>query len=355
MKNNIKYIVLLTIVLLSSCKDDKVKVVEIPDKLQGFVDSFILEGQKRGVEVNIDDLIMEFESDLEVGGSPAAGLCRTQGDNTPVILIDTTSSNWTLNLSSREQLVFHELGHCYLGRPHIENRMPNGNFRSIMRPSGEQLYGPNLGAFKREFYLDELFSQQTMRPSWADLTAYSSHAALQRSAFFVDDFSNNDKGWLVGSGSNVERKILGGVYDFKSLTTSNTIVSTQDILMPEEGNFEIEVDISFQNENSFAAFIWGGQNLTVKDYNFVYLTAESVVLIGTLDEGFESTLEVMFSNNGSSTTLTIRHVDGFYYIYLDEVQIETLEYKLINGVSGGLGVGPGGHVQFDNLRVYKLD
>ena len=345
---------LIFLCLLDSCKDEKVKVVEIPASLQHYLDDFVFEGQERGIEVVIDDLIIRFEEDLEVDGNPAAGLCRTQGNKTPIILLDTTSTNWTLNESSREQLVFHELGHCYLDRQHIDSRMPNGNFRTIMRPSGEQLYGPDLNAFKRNFYLQELFKPETARPSWADLTAYSAQAGLQRTTLINEDFSDNSNNWPIGNGANVQRSIQDGRYTIKSLTSDFTIISPKDFFLPD-GNFEIEVDIIFQNETSFASVFWGGHSLDSLDYNFVYLTAESVALIGTLENGIEATLEDFINNNADSYTLTIRHIDQFYYLYLDEIQIDVLQYKALNGGSGGLGVGPGAHVQFDNLRINRLD
>jgi hypothetical protein len=54
-------------------------------------------------------------------------------------------------------VVFHELGHCYLGRGHSEETHPNGVCKSIMR-SGNGGCFDNYNSTTREAYLDELFS-----------------------------------------------------------------------------------------------------------------------------------------------------------------------------------------------------
>ena len=56
---------------------------------------------------------------------------------------------WTIN---RESLVFHELGHSYLGRGHDDAILDNGYYKSIMNTYVIS-YGPDM----RDYYIDELF------------------------------------------------------------------------------------------------------------------------------------------------------------------------------------------------------
>ena len=58
----------------------------------------------------------------------------------------------------REFVVFHELGHCYLYRPHLEDRLSNGACSSIMR-SGNGPCLDNYSLRTRDFYINELFNQ----------------------------------------------------------------------------------------------------------------------------------------------------------------------------------------------------
>lgn len=57
----------------------------------------------------------------------------------------------------RECSVFHELGHCVLGRGHRNDRTEEGFILSIMEASGAACFGPY--ADNRDYYLDELFSR----------------------------------------------------------------------------------------------------------------------------------------------------------------------------------------------------
>ena len=58
----------------------------------------------------------------------------------------------------KEFLVFHELGHCYLGRSHLDEVAQNGNCQSMMN-SGMGNCRINYNSQTRNEYLDELFSQ----------------------------------------------------------------------------------------------------------------------------------------------------------------------------------------------------
>jgi hypothetical protein len=55
----------------------------------------------------------------------------------------------------REMVIYHELGHCALDRPHTEATSPWGNQISLMYPSifNERMYDQD-----REYYIDELFN-----------------------------------------------------------------------------------------------------------------------------------------------------------------------------------------------------
>jgi len=57
---------------------------------------------------------------------------------------------------AREEVVFHELGHCILSRPHTEARTNNGYCASIMRSGTGNCRLPYTSQ-NREYYLDELF------------------------------------------------------------------------------------------------------------------------------------------------------------------------------------------------------
>ena len=58
---------------------------------------------------------------------------------------------------SKEMIVFHELGHCFLFRDHLEGRRSNGSCISIMR-SGLESCRDTYSYSTKDYYLNELFS-----------------------------------------------------------------------------------------------------------------------------------------------------------------------------------------------------
>lgn len=56
-------------------------------------------------------------------------------------------------------LFLQQLGHCYLFRPHLEDRLSNGACASIMR-SGNGPCLDNYSQGTRRFYIDELLDHQ---------------------------------------------------------------------------------------------------------------------------------------------------------------------------------------------------
>ncbi|MBV6645808.1 MAG: hypothetical protein KI790_10185 [Cyclobacteriaceae bacterium] len=172
---------LLVAVIFFTCKSENEPTREgyIPDQIQPYADTFIAEAKKRGVTVSLDNLIVEFEEGIELNGQQnLTGLCRNSTSlNTPVIILDTTLGWWQSGELAREEVIFHELGHCILGRPHEDRLLENDNYASIMRTSSPLLYaklpGTVSSVFKvhrREYYLDELFLKTDTEPCWAQTT-----------------------------------------------------------------------------------------------------------------------------------------------------------------------------------------
>lgn len=81
------------------------------------------------------------------------GMCSYSGSRGKVTL---SSSAWSRGSNTfKEMLVFHELGHCLLGRGHKNSTHSDGRPESLMRSSlfSEKTYNAN-----RDGYLKELFT-----------------------------------------------------------------------------------------------------------------------------------------------------------------------------------------------------
>ncbi len=142
---------------LTACSDEDPYVMEdyIHTDLIPYFESFAMEGKLRGIEVDfthsgITALFGEFSGTI-------AGQCTSDETGFREIRID--AGYWrTASQTEKEYVVFHELGHCYLGRSHIDTRDERGRCTSLMN-SGlgvcRNAYSPST----RDDYLDELFTR----------------------------------------------------------------------------------------------------------------------------------------------------------------------------------------------------
>jgi len=130
------------------------KYADVHKDLQPFFMRFESEGASRGWNIDLTQagIAAEFE---DIDESNVAGICSYGSHRPNQITIDRSFWQRASQLA-REMIVFHELGHCYLERDHLEEAFPNGYCQSIMR-SGVCCCRDAYTAENRTYYLDELF------------------------------------------------------------------------------------------------------------------------------------------------------------------------------------------------------
>jgi hypothetical protein len=143
---------------LSSCAQapatPHTQQVSIQSDFSTYVDSFVADSVIQNHPVVIQDLVITMVPELQAG---VGGLCTTGTNITPTIQI--AKIYWDdIDSEGKEELLFHEMGHCVLNRVHdwtVNNQVPV----SIMSPAffGSALYVPN-----KAQYLYELFSQENL-------------------------------------------------------------------------------------------------------------------------------------------------------------------------------------------------
>lgn len=126
MKN---FTMILAALILTACGHQH--KVEIEPVFQGHLDRFVeLSGVYAASSVVIDDLVMKME---EPSSPKAIGECEIGSRKSPTIVISPTWWNAEDNDDQqREQLIFHELGHCVLHR--YEHREDMIQDRRYMHP-----------------------------------------------------------------------------------------------------------------------------------------------------------------------------------------------------------------------------
>jgi hypothetical protein len=127
----------------------------IPQALVVHFIAFQEEASKRDVYLDYNTLNISAEI-VSLNQGTVAGVCSTNNRGLRHITIDQNFWNKASSYT-REMIVFHELGHCVLGRGHREDFFSNGICQSIMR-SGTGGCRDAYRADTRAYFLDELFN-----------------------------------------------------------------------------------------------------------------------------------------------------------------------------------------------------
>jgi len=140
---------------LSSCNKNSEEIYNYPnvdERLHEYFKRFEEEGEKRGLKIDLRKSNITG-SIAKINVSGIVGLCNSNGNNKVIIDEDFWARS---SYSSKELIIFHELGHCYLQLPHNTNISKGGICKSIMRPgNGSCLDFYN--AKTRVKLIDELF------------------------------------------------------------------------------------------------------------------------------------------------------------------------------------------------------
>ena len=146
---------LIILISLASCSKEEEENTDQNSSLQIYFDRFEQEALNRNILVDLADSQISGTID-DIDETNVAGQCFFHSHTPNQIVIDRAFWNNASPLL-REMVVFHELGHCYLGRGHREAQNNQGICLSIMR-SGLSGCLDNYNSDTRDAYLDELFA-----------------------------------------------------------------------------------------------------------------------------------------------------------------------------------------------------
>ena len=267
-----------------SCQKENSGVIEIHPKFQIYVDRFIEEAANRGQVIDFSDtgLKIEFRNAVDV---ETGGVCR--GNNH----IEIEKLYWEdLTDSDKEGLIFHELGHCELDRRHRNDTFPNGEWVSRMRgdPIPEGLSAViNYSGIRRQYYIDELFDQNTEIPVWANYRpSYDEVSESQKKSIFFADST------------------------FTSFR--------KDFILDQKDNFEIEVGVDIYQTLSYVGIQFGG-SVFENSFRIVYTGFGKIVI----DSGLNLYGTMRVINNSSAitsgyNTITLRKINDQFLVYINK-------------------------------------
>lgn len=147
----------LLLIGLTGCQPEEITpAVEIDAQLAPYFERFESEALQRGLEAPVTAQVSGQLTTIEENG--VAGRCEHYTSRPNVVLVDQQYWQKASELE-KEYLVFHELGHCFLQRSHLDDRDAAGRCISIMQ-SGQDACRMNYTYATREGYLNELFIER---------------------------------------------------------------------------------------------------------------------------------------------------------------------------------------------------
>ena len=178
MQKQIKFLTVLNLAMyLISCGPlpNSMQGQNIDARLAKYLDQFQSEGEARGLSIDASHLTMSFSESMpstDIQGASVLAYCQ-RSNKGPSVVVKGSSFD-SMSVSDREQVLFHELGHCLLGLEH------NDATESAYDYSGGPVYATGVpssimnklhfGASyyngNRREYLNRLFKARIMPLYW---------------------------------------------------------------------------------------------------------------------------------------------------------------------------------------------
>ena len=163
---------IVAILLIAGCKKKVEFVYQVPQEFEPYVQKFIAEARTRGRDIVINNLIIQYDSSTSFPYCASSNVISSRNDVQKMITVN--GHPCSQNSTQFETLIFHELGHCILGRDHDMSLLPRGDPKSIMYTGDLTMYSPCVYAladscnklYRRGYYIDELFNPSTSLPPW---------------------------------------------------------------------------------------------------------------------------------------------------------------------------------------------
>lgn len=125
--------------------------LSVEQEVSPYYQDFTTLAQSYGAGFIVDRIVFSFRT---FWFSSVVGMCTYRGGNTNYV--DFSTSAWRAGSSTfKEMLVFHELGHCLLGRGHNNVSHNDGRKESLMN---SYIFSQSTYRAYRDEYLKELFT-----------------------------------------------------------------------------------------------------------------------------------------------------------------------------------------------------
>lgn len=154
MKNFIFLCLTITLVGCGENYDPDIGHVDINKDFQAYVNRFAQVARADNQNVEINNIVIEYDEKM---ASNILGICYYSRVRRVTINPRFWNSRYTSN-AGREQLMFHELGHCLMGRGHNDQELVSQDgYRMPASIMNSYFFSPSWYAGNLNYYLGELF------------------------------------------------------------------------------------------------------------------------------------------------------------------------------------------------------
>lgn len=348
--------IILIIFTINACKDrDEFRV---DSEFSEYLTLFKAEGAKRNQYFNFEQtgLIIEF-ADLK---NNKAGLCHYENP----IRIEIDKEYWH-NIANfphghlmRENLIFHELGHGILNRDHLNELLPNGDWKSIMC-GGEKVnsksWNINYSEDRRTYYIDELFLKNVPVPDFACMT-FSADTLAFKTAFFLsfDTENKSDAGWSMTDISSHKISIENKKLRFDSRSeTAFFVLGRTGIDVLTDFIFEAHIECQSNNTDAQCGIIFGSNDNGLESLEYFSFNSKASIFTGNKSMySFRTELQPSNIIQNGTQKLKIVKLAGLMYFFVNDQYIYNCRHEsTVSGNSFGFIVPSKATVWVDNLRV----
>ena len=326
--------------IISCSEDDPLTLDDISENVEPeinpFIQNFIEEAAVRGQSFDLKGFEATFSNDDINDNEDICGQASPISDSRNFITIRRNDHCWTQQPeTAKEALVFHELGHALLDRPHRDDRFDNGLVKSTMETG---MLGPynQFTPLLKAYLLDELFDETIPDPEW--IKNKTAEAVIEINS----DLESSDEGWNFFTTKNFfNRSAVTGIRTSQAAASGSFSLSIEvtqefdEILfwrfrtnqisdIPETADIIIEVKFRMQNVQGDGVAIAGGID---KNNQILSLasTEKKEVLTGTTTFQTQVIIIPYFPNTPATISIILAFLPNTTgLVFFDDIQVRTV-------------------------------
>lgn len=333
---------------------------KVDDKFTEYIQRFQDEATKHGKNLDLINggLIVEF-ADLKDG---VAGLCHYEKP----IRIEIDKTYWDAISKyadadlMKENLLFHELGHGFLGRKHLNSTLENGDWKSIMC-GGDKVNGRswniNYHGVRRAYYVDELFNESTAAPTYSSLQLVADTIGYS-TAHNLNFNSQSQSGWQIKDTVSYSTSLTtDGKLKFQSKIAQAYLVSLTTPAISTNFSYELTIENSAGNATDQYGIIFGnipadknGNNSPIEYFNIN--NSKKMFMGNRTYYSFFTELDQSKIVPAGKNKLKVFKIGGMIYYFINNSYVYCSEIVTTDGLNKfGFMVPAQGTVLVDNFII----